>query len=85
VALANIAVADQGCVLALDRNADVGLQTSGSPSLTFNSCALYVNSSLDPGAISMNGNPSISAGSAYTVGSVSGSGLTTAHGRQSDQ
>jgi Flp pilus assembly protein TadG len=80
VALANIAVADQGCVLALDRNADVGLQTSGSPSLTFNSCALYVNSSLDPGAVSMNGNPSISAGSAYIVGSVSGSGLTTAHG-----
>ena len=80
VALANVTAADQGCVLALDRNSDVGLTTSGSPSLTFNSCALYVNSPLSPGAVSMNGNPSISAAAAYIVGSVSGSGLTATDG-----
>jgi Flp pilus assembly protein TadG len=80
VAFANTTAADQGCVLALDRNSDVGLTTSGSPSLTFNSCALYVNSPLSPGAVSMNGNPSISAAAAYIAGSVSGSGLTTTDG-----
>jgi Flp pilus assembly protein TadG len=80
VALANISAADNGCVLALDRNSDIGLTTSGSPSLTFNSCALYVNSPLKPGAVSMNGNPSISAQSAYIVGTVSGSGLTATDG-----
>jgi hypothetical protein len=80
VALANVTAADQGCVLALDRNSDVGLTTSGSPSLTFNSCALYVNSPLSPGAVSMNGNPSISTAAAYIAGSVSGSGLTATDG-----
>jgi len=80
VALANITAADQGCVLALDHNSDVGLQASGNPSLTFNSCALYVNSPLSPGAVSTNGNPSISTAAAYIVGSVSGSGLTATDG-----
>jgi uncharacterized membrane protein len=37
VALANTKVADQGCVMALDPHADVGLQTQGSPALTLNS------------------------------------------------
>jgi Flp pilus assembly protein TadG len=80
VALANVTAADQGCVLALDRNSDVGLLASGNPSLAFNSCALYVNSPLSPGAVSMNGSPSISTAAAYIAGSVSGSGLTATDG-----
>jgi Flp pilus assembly protein TadG len=80
VALANIRAADQGCVLALDRNSDVGLTTIGSPSLTLNSCAIYVNSSLDPGALTMGGSASISALAAYVVGGISGGGLTTTDG-----
>jgi hypothetical protein len=80
VALANTTAADQGCVLALDRNSDVGLQTSGNPSLIFNSCALYVNSKLDPGAVSMNGSATINTAAAYIVGGLSGSGLTATDG-----
>ena len=80
VALANVTAADQGCVLALDRNSDVGLTTSGNPSLTFNSCALYVNSPLTPGAVSMNGSATINTAAAYISGSLSGSGLTATDG-----
>ena len=80
VALANVKAADQGCVLALDHNSDVGLTTSGNPSLNFSNCALYVNSKLDPGAVTMNGNASINAAAAYVVGGISGGGLTTTDG-----
>jgi Flp pilus assembly protein TadG len=80
VALANTQAAAPGCVLALDRNSDVGLTTIGSPSLSLNSCAVYVNSPLDPGALTMGGSASISAQAAYVVGGISGGGLSTSEG-----
>ena len=80
VAFANTKVADQGCVMALDPNADVGLTTQGSPSLTLNSCAIYVNSTLNPGALTMGGAASITAAAAYIVGGINGGGLTTTDG-----
>ena len=80
VAFANTTAADQGCVLALDRNSDIGLTTSGNPALTFTGCALYVNSPLTPGAVSMNGSATINTAAAYISGSLSGSGLTATDG-----
>lgn len=76
VALANVTVADTGCVIALDRSAAQTIRTSGSGNLTFNSCALYDNSSAS-NALYIGGSGSISSDAAYIVGGVNGSITTT--------
>src|SRR5262249_46671179 len=77
VALANITVADTGCVVALNQTAAKAIQTSGSGNLTFNSCALYDNSSATSNALYVGGSGSITAPAAYVVGGDSGTVTTT--------
>jgi hypothetical protein len=77
VALANLTY--EACVIALDKNNETAMTTSGTPALSFPGCSLYANSPASA-ALSMNGGASISANKAYFVGNYSGGGLTTANG-----
>jgi hypothetical protein len=76
VALADTSKTGQACVVALDPANATTVTTSGSTALDFPGCSLYVNSP-SPSALNMNGGATIDASSAYFVGGVSGSGLTT--------
>ena len=79
VALANTSLTGQACVVALDPNDVTSVTTSGSTALSFPGCSLYVDST-SPSALTMTGGATIDASTAYLVGGVSGSGLTTANG-----
>ncbi len=79
VAQANLSVTAEACVIALDKNNETAMTTSGSPNLSFPGCSLYANSPASA-ALNMNGSASISANKAYFVGNYSGGGLTTANG-----
>src|SRR5207237_7856400 len=52
---------------------------AGNTTLDFEGCSLYVNSP-GAGALTLNGGAAVNAASAYIVGTVSGSGLTTTQG-----
>jgi Flp pilus assembly protein TadG len=77
VALADYSKTGQACVVALDPANVTTVTTSGSTALDFPGCSLYVNSP-SPSALTMNGGATIDASTAYFVGGVSGTGLTTA-------
>jgi hypothetical protein len=79
VGLANTSRTGQGCVVALDPHNETSFTVSGSAALTFNSCSLYVDSPSTSG-LNINAGGTISALSAYLVGNVSGTGLTTTNG-----
>jgi Flp pilus assembly protein TadG len=79
VALADYSKTGQACVVALDPANVTTVTTSGSTALDFPGCSLYVNSP-SPSALTMNGGATIDASTAYFVGGVSGTGLTTANG-----
>jgi hypothetical protein len=79
VALADTSKTGQACVVALDKNNESSMTTSGSPALTFPGCSLYVDSP-SSSALSLSGTASIDAAVAYVVGGISGSGLTTVSG-----
>ncbi len=77
VAQADTTKTGLGCVIALDPNNETSVSDSGNSTLTFNGCSLYVNS---PSTSALNVSGTISAASAYIVGGVSGTGLTTTSG-----
>ncbi|MGE3783254.1 MAG: pilus assembly protein TadG-related protein, partial [Alphaproteobacteria bacterium] len=77
VAVANLSY--EACVIALDKNNETGMTTSGSSALSFPGCSLYANSPA-AAALNMNGGATINANKAYFAGNYSGSGLTTANG-----
>jgi Flp pilus assembly protein TadG len=77
VAFANLSY--EACVIALDKNNETAMTTSGNPNLSFPSCSLYANSPA-AAALNLNGSATISANKAYFVGNYSGSGLTTSNG-----
>jgi uncharacterized membrane protein len=52
-ALANKQVSDQGCVLALSGASVVDVQLNGNVNLTFSHCAMYDNSPMQDGALSL--------------------------------
>jgi hypothetical protein len=79
VGLANTSRTGQGCVVAFDTNNETSFTDSGSASLTFNECSLYIDSP-STSALNINAGGTISAASAYLVGGVSGTGLTTTGG-----
>jgi hypothetical protein len=78
VSRANTSRTGQGCVVALDPNNESGLIDSSSAALVFNGCSLYVNSP-STSALDLTGG-TMSAASAYVVGGVGGTGLTTTGG-----
>ena len=77
VALADTGKTNPGCVIALDPGNETSFTTSGTAALTFDGCSLYINS---PSTSALNVSGTITAASAYIVGGVSGSGLTTTNG-----
>ena len=79
VALADISKTGAACVVALDPNNETSVTTSGATALSFPGCSLYVNSP-SPSALEMTGGAVIQAEIAYSVGGLSGSGLTTTSG-----
>ncbi|HYU12126.1 MAG TPA: pilus assembly protein TadG-related protein [Stellaceae bacterium] len=81
VALANKKAGDSGCVLALSGASVVDIQLSGGVNLAFSNCALYDNSPLQSGALTMSNNVSLTASAAYIVGTPNQTtGLTTTDG-----
>ena len=62
VARANLSY--EACVIALDKNNETAMTTSGSSALSFPGCSLYANSSASA-ALNMNGGATISANKAY--------------------
>jgi Flp pilus assembly protein TadG len=79
VALANFSLTAEACVVALDKNNETGMTTSGSVSMEFPGCSLYVNSP-NSYALNMNGGATIHPNNAYIVGGYTGGGLTTENG-----
>jgi hypothetical protein len=79
VALAMFSHSGQGCVEALDPTAAGGVTIAGSTALNFPGCSLYVNSSSST-ALTLNGGATMNAASAYIVGGINGTGLTTSNG-----
>jgi Flp pilus assembly protein TadG len=79
VALANFSVTADACVVALDKNNETSMTTSGSVSMEFPGCSLYVNSP-NSYALNMNGGATIHPNAAYIAGGYTGGGLTTENG-----
>ena len=79
VALANPSLTGEACVVALDKNNETSMTTSGSVSMQFPGCSLYVNSP-NSSALNMNGGATIHPNIAYIAGGYSGGGLTTENG-----
>ncbi len=79
VGLANTSRTGQGCVVALDPNNETSVTTSGTASLAFPGCSLYINSP-STSALDLTSGSTIDAAIAYIVGGVSGTGLTTTLG-----
>jgi len=80
-AKANRQAGDSGCVLALSGASVVDVQVNGNVNMTFNSCAMYDNSPLSGGALTMGNNTSISAAAVYISGTANQtSGITTTDG-----
>ena len=79
VALANTGQTGQACVVGLDTNNETAVTVAGTTALNFQGCSLYDNSP-SSSALSLSGGATIAAASAYLVGNVSGSGLTTTYG-----
>lgn len=79
VGLANASLTGEACVVALDQNNETSMTTSGSVSMQFPGCSLYVNSP-NSSALNMNGGATIHPNIAYIAGGYSGGGLTTENG-----
>lgn len=72
--VATTSISGNGCVLTLDRGNVQDLSTNGNSTLNLNSCSIYINSDDASGALTMVGNSTINASSAYIVGGDSLSG-----------
>ena len=79
VALVNSSLTGEACVVALDKNNETSMTTSGSVGMEFPGCSLYINSP-NSYALNMNGGATIHPNIAYIVGGYSGGGLTTENG-----
>ena len=80
-AKANHQVSDQGCVLALSGASVVDVQLNGGVNMSFSNCAMYDNSPLAGGALTMGNNTAINAQAVYVSGTPNQtSGITTTDG-----
>src|SRR3954447_6182869 len=79
VGLANASLTGEACVVALDQNNETSMTTSGTVSMQFPGCSLYVNSP-NSSALNMNGGATIHPNIAYIAGGYTGGGLTTENG-----
>lgn len=80
--VATASINGSGCVLTLDRSNVVDLSLTGNANLNLTNCGIYVNSDDASAALSMTGNASITASSAYIVGGISttgNAGINTNH------
>ncbi|MGD9614064.1 MAG: pilus assembly protein TadG-related protein [Alphaproteobacteria bacterium] len=73
VASADRNLTDEACVVALDKNNETAMRTTGTTDLIFPSCSLYINSP-SQSALTMSGNATIQPKKAYLVGNYSTSG-----------
>src|SRR5438132_13197976 len=81
VAHANKQAGDTGCVLALSGASVADVSLNGGVSLNFSGCALYDNSPMSNGSLTMSNNATISASAVYDVGTPNQtSGITTTDG-----
>jgi hypothetical protein len=77
VALANTQATDKGCVVALSQQANaIDISMSGNSAMNFAGCALYDNSPLSSGALTLSNNAGITAAAAYIVGGCNNSGCS---------
>ncbi len=77
VALANTSASASGCVVALSKQSNaIDISVSGSVTMAFNNCALYDNSPLTSGALTLGSNVTITAKAAYISGGCNTSGCT---------